>query len=259
MSARPALPAPSERRSVWACAPDGARASVRNSFGDRGGCWGETSAQNQAVPPAKWPRKPRRAGSRAEGRTLGMFCLEEPGPAEVGVRGGSHILRTSHIWGSRLAGADGSPSPPGFNDSWCRKKWPSNDHSSSAGGADPAPAGAGGSAPSSHRPLPGSGSSPLPWKALNWELVAGSEQPWASPHVPCRGTDLQGRGGWYRYRLSQSNLPFGPGAGSPSRLEGRHRPALFGDIHPRVWWARMHPAGREGSLRGCKAMRWPLQ
>lgn len=90
--------------------------------------------KNQTVPPAKWPRKLLRAGSWVETPALGMFCLEELG-SEVGVRGGSHILRTSHIWGSRLAGADGSPSALGFNDSWCRKKWPCNGHSMLGHGA----------------------------------------------------------------------------------------------------------------------------
>lgn len=102
------------------------------------GPWGAGGRQhlfkNQTVPPAKWPRKLLRAGSWVETPALGMFCLEELG-SEVGVRGGSHILRTSHIWGSRLAGADGSPSALGFNDSWCRKKWPCNGHSMLGHGA----------------------------------------------------------------------------------------------------------------------------
>lgn len=101
---------------------------------DLGGRGKATSVQNQTVPPAKWPRKLLRAGSWVETPTLGMFCLEELG-SEVGVRGGSHILRRSHIWGSRLAGADGSPSALGFNDSWCRKKWPCNGHSMLGHGA----------------------------------------------------------------------------------------------------------------------------
>lgn len=84
--------------------------------GDLGGRGKATSVQNQTVPPAKWPRKLLRAGSWVETLTLGMFCLEELG-SEVGVRGGSHILRMSHIWGSHLAGADDSPSALGFNDS----------------------------------------------------------------------------------------------------------------------------------------------
>lgn len=84
--------------------------------GDLGGRGKATSVQNKTVPPAKWPRKLLRVGCWVETPTLGMFCLEELG-SEVGVHGGSHILRMSHIWGSSLAGADDSPSALGFNDS----------------------------------------------------------------------------------------------------------------------------------------------
>lgn len=84
--------------------------------GDLGGRGKATSVQNKTVPPAKWPRKLLQVGCRVETPTLGMFCLEELGIGG-GCPWGSHILRMSHIWGSRLAGADDSPSALGFNDS----------------------------------------------------------------------------------------------------------------------------------------------
>lgn len=92
------------------------RLKYSGAAGDLGGRGKATSVQTQTVPLAKWARKLLRVGSWVEAPMLGMFCLEGLG-SEVSVHGGSHILRASHIWGSRLAGADGSPSAPGFNDS----------------------------------------------------------------------------------------------------------------------------------------------
>lgn len=93
----------------------------------------ETSVQNQARPPAKWPRTLLLAGSRVgKWTSAGNVLSRDAGIGGICPwRGGGspYILRAGHIWGSRLAPVDGSLSSPGFNDSWCRKKWPYNGHS----------------------------------------------------------------------------------------------------------------------------------
>lgn len=92
----------------------------------------ETSVQNQTLPPAKWARTLLLAGSRV-GKWASAGNVLSGGTGVGGVcpwGGGSpYILWAGHIWGSHLAQVDGSLSSPGFNDSWCRKKWPCNGHS----------------------------------------------------------------------------------------------------------------------------------